>query len=316
MFGFLKKKNSTPWKTNDGQYKCQEDICPKGLCGSGKCPLDLQTQALEKASAGQTTEAISLLKKAINIAPDFAQLHCILGACYGDLDKHAEARDAFQQALVIEPDNPTARECLATAEKQLSLASEKTPSKKAEEIVLEILAYAAQKGDIKDKSFDFVPELLPYAKDIGQQILCNLRSTQQEHGIPTNPKDLLLVLEVTIFAGFGAVLEWNADWPTLLKTGLLPKLCEKRGFYAMDEYVISSFTGENYDPDNGIRPPKAQAFASQVQEYAYVTLAIFAKQNGLLEANIHAEHSTMLTELAKTAFYFGMTWALNKIMKN
>jgi tetratricopeptide (TPR) repeat protein len=62
---------------------------------------------------GRPIEAMDVYKDAINISPDFALLHFNLGLAEMRLDKNADARKSFQQALLLDPNHPSSHYLLA-----------------------------------------------------------------------------------------------------------------------------------------------------------------------------------------------------------
>jgi len=55
---------------------------------------------------GKEEEAIKTLKKGLEIDPHYADIYCVLGDIYIDRCEHDKAKEAFDIALDLEPDNP------------------------------------------------------------------------------------------------------------------------------------------------------------------------------------------------------------------
>lgn len=318
MFGFFKKKYSeTPWKTADGTYKCQSDICPPDMCGSGRCPLDLQTSSFMLMDAGKYESARDLLARAITIAPDCAQLWCNLGACFGNLGEHVKARDAFRTALRYRPDYPDAKKWLAVAEKNINGGIADVKSVHYMDILEKLLDAAVTQHDMREKAVKHVPELLCYADGIYGRIMSGIvaesKARGQTHDLMT---DIQTTIEWSIYAGVGAVQEWNTDWPRLKECGLFERLTEERGYYAMDEYVTEHYTGEHCDTDAGIIPESFKAFSSKVSIYRMLAMAAAMENCSELKDREKAEYfMSSLPEICKGCYCFGMALGLEKIFK-
>ena len=65
------------------------------------CPIHLQTLALERLLKGDYEEAVRLLRKAVEIEPDFADAWNNLGAAYGQLGKHHDAFSSYQKSYTL-----------------------------------------------------------------------------------------------------------------------------------------------------------------------------------------------------------------------
>lgn len=317
MFGFGRKYSKTPWKTKDGVYKCQSELCPPDMCGSGKCPLDLQTNALLLMGRGDYKSALEKLTAAVLIAADCAQIWCNIGACFGNMGDHVRARDAFRTALSYRPGYPDAQKGLEVAEKNINGGINGVASVHYMDVVEKILEAAVKKGDIKEKRLNHVPELMPYGDGIGEKILRGFSTDPMMQGknadIVTN---LIAVFSWSIYAGLGAVYEWNRNWPALKKTGLLEMLTKERGYFAMDEHVVQLFTGEVYNTDKGIVPQSCQEFAETVSLYRVIAMSAISDN----AANIKNQDDKVkyfcscIPEVSKGCYLFGVAWGLEKIM--
>ena len=76
------------------------------------------------AERGRSAEAIEAYKQAIRIKPDFAEAHCFLGIRYGMLGRNAEAIEAYKQAIRIKPDYPEAHYNLGVTHGELGRNAE------------------------------------------------------------------------------------------------------------------------------------------------------------------------------------------------
>ena len=63
-------QNKPVWRDTSGKINCPGDNCSQEC--DDRCPIWLNTRALEKLMCSQPETAISYLKQAIEIAPDFA----------------------------------------------------------------------------------------------------------------------------------------------------------------------------------------------------------------------------------------------------
>lgn len=55
---------------------------------------------------GKEESALSTLKAALEIDPGYVEAWCVLGDVYLDLGEYDDAKDAFMEALRLEPENP------------------------------------------------------------------------------------------------------------------------------------------------------------------------------------------------------------------
>ncbi len=62
---------------------------------------------------GKEEDAIKTLKKGLEIDPRYADIYCVLGDIYIDRCEHDKAKEAFDKALELEPDNPEPHSKLA-----------------------------------------------------------------------------------------------------------------------------------------------------------------------------------------------------------
>lgn len=317
MFGFGKKKYSeTPWKTATGEYKCQSEVCPPDMCGSGKCPLDVYTNAMQKAQEGDVEGAMRLMAVVLAMAPDFAEAWFNVGCLYGNIGDHTRARDAFRTALRLKPEYPQAKAALDRAECHVCGGVEGVKSIRYMDILDRLLDEAVRLGDMREKIVKHVPELICCGDDLGRRLLQGLREDAEANGMEQDLyRDYQTAVVWSVYAGFGAVLEWNADWPGLKAAGLVEKLTAERGFYAMDEYVVEMFVGERYDTDAGIVPPACKTFSDSITRYAQVAISQVMEACQELEGAEKANYvMASLAELTKGCYQFGMALALEKVM--
>ncbi len=78
-------------------------LAPLVVLGQTKKSEPLFEQAAEKSVVGQYEEAIKLLNKAIDIDPDYAEAHLLLGQQHMALLHYAEAAKCFQRCIDLNP---------------------------------------------------------------------------------------------------------------------------------------------------------------------------------------------------------------------
>jgi tetratricopeptide (TPR) repeat protein len=71
------------------------------------------------AGEGDCERAIDCYRRAVELKPDFAHAWNNLGSCYGKLDRHREAAEAFERSVAADPDNELARKNLEQARRAL-----------------------------------------------------------------------------------------------------------------------------------------------------------------------------------------------------
>lgn len=325
LFGKSNKKSETqsstqddfkvipPWKTKEGVYECHSERCPDGLCGSYKCPLDIQTEAIPLLGAGDFKRALELMTKVVAIAPDFPEGWFNLGVCYGNLGDHISARDAFRTALSFNPKYAPAIRALATAESKIT-GVVGVESIRYMDVLEALIQLATKLNDVHGNTLKSVPELMPYAGAIGREIMIGLEKLNEERNLNYGISQIYeTAVTWSMLAGVGAVLEWKKDWLSLKSKGLYEKLCEQRGIYAMDEYVLELLTGEKYDSEHGIKSEACELVNAKLYLYSK---AILAKLNEKLEEIPEEKAQFFMVnsylDLSKAAYLFGMGFALEQ----
>jgi len=99
--------------------ECRDEVCPPGLCGSGKCPLDLCTKGLYMAQMGDSKSAIEYFEKGLSLAPDYANGWTNLAAIYGNMGNHHKALECAKKALEADPDYAPAKQIVAVASRNV-----------------------------------------------------------------------------------------------------------------------------------------------------------------------------------------------------
>jgi clan AA aspartic protease (TIGR02281 family) len=98
--------------------------------GAGASPAELHTRASSAWDHRDYVEALRLWSQAVGLQPANAELHYLRGRALAHLGLKASAADAYQTALLLEPQAPTAREAMA------GLASLQSPAANADEVVV------------------------------------------------------------------------------------------------------------------------------------------------------------------------------------
>lgn len=126
------------------------------------------------------------------------------------------------------------------------------PQLRMPELLTEMCAFACSNGLLPSAEIKHVPELCAHASDVTFKVIMGIQECAiQEEGEFNVLKRFPVVLAFSIYAGMGAALEWDRDWPGLQATGIYEKLVEKNGIFAMDEYVSELYTGKPFsDPAN------------------------------------------------------------------
>ncbi len=95
----MKNYEGKYWISGNSTVRCASNTCPVE-CNMG-CPIYLQTLAIEKYSGDELTEAVKLLKKALEIEPMFGDAWNNLAACYGQMGDHVSAYKCYQNAYEL-----------------------------------------------------------------------------------------------------------------------------------------------------------------------------------------------------------------------
>lgn len=69
---------------------------------------------------GNHTQAIKDAQTALSIDPSYSKAYGRLGLAYSSLERHKEAKESYEKALAMEPDNESYRNNLQLAEEKLA----------------------------------------------------------------------------------------------------------------------------------------------------------------------------------------------------
>ena len=111
-----------PWRDIYGDIICPGDDCPWDC--DDRCPVWLNTKGVNFIQMKECDIAIQRFKKAVSIAPDFAEAYNNLGTAYGMTNQHREAYNAFSEALKLQKEYPKALWDLIVSEKNLGMFEE------------------------------------------------------------------------------------------------------------------------------------------------------------------------------------------------
>lgn len=270
MSFFKRKSTKTCWKDESGNIRCLGDDC-KTTCDN-TCPIWLNTQGVNCLVGNNPHQAVLFLEKVIEIEPNFVGAYNNLAAAYGMTGQHKKAYAMYGKKLDAVKYDPDALYGIALASKKLGRVEEALAycegyekhhglderikaimidcgkvfdESLPEEDLLEelspldyctyMLEVDKEEGFIDYKGgFPHIPELLEYTSDICTSIVRGIGDYAYE-----NNKLFGLCGSWCAYAGIGAVLLWNKDWPSLKEQGLFHSLTNPRGIDEMDEYVCS-----------------------------------------------------------------------------
>ena len=124
LFDRFKKEKSSEikWRTSSGEIKCQDENCSPD-CESG-CPIAIQSDGVLDMMTGNYPRAVSLLEKALEIAPDFGEAWNNLGGAYGGQGNYQKAYDCYLKAHECNPTRPNQVYGLMLASRDLKKYSE------------------------------------------------------------------------------------------------------------------------------------------------------------------------------------------------
>lgn len=179
------------------------------------------------------------------------------------------------------------------------------------EVLAEMMSVAEKTHILPGKDIKHVPELCIEARSVVQSVLVALKENFIEREGYFNPAlSIMPCLVFTIYAGMGAALEWDRDWPNLRDKGIFNKLIEKYGIFAMDEYVVEMYTGKAYDSKEG------KELCEKVRNMAVYAVNFAIK--GVQEKNTLEEFSQQLMEgiqeVGVACYWFGVSFAMYKIV--
>jgi len=260
---FKKKDKTVPWRNEKGEITCDGSSCVGGCDES--CPIYLNTEVAMMLNSGNQEKAFLILKKMIEIAPDFYDAWNNIAVVYGLRGEPQKAIECYQKAHSIKPERPAPVKGLAIAfnamadkEKALEWCDyyENTYHESIDDIrnaingvevdeeltamdfVPMALTLAINFGMItSSKNLPSVPELMLQGKSVCSKI-------EEEFGKSDMCADLDeetyydYLLMWSALAGMGSVMLWHKDWDRIKEEGLISALIDNaRGIDYMDEEV-------------------------------------------------------------------------------
>lgn len=108
MLGFIASK--------EGDFRLSVDYLEKANALQPNNPEILRCLGWSHAMLSNRTQAIVLLKRALQLLPDDAVILCDLGVCYMQGLEMKEAEQCFKKALESQPQDERALECLRFVE--------------------------------------------------------------------------------------------------------------------------------------------------------------------------------------------------------
>lgn len=118
----------------------------------------------------------------------------------------------------------------------------------ADQILSKLIHYAAQKGILMKASMPMIPELWDRSGGVVNALFQGVLRTYQSDLEPSAIHTILLGF--SMYAGMGAVVLWDDDWPTLRGYGIYNSLIKGKNLSAMDEYV-TELVGYSYHSEKG-----------------------------------------------------------------
>ena len=314
------------WRDKNGKVFCPGDECPE-KCGSA-CPVWLNTCALEELMRSQPGTAISYLRQAIVLAPDFADAHNNLGTAYGMSNRHKDAYDSFSKALELKKDYPQALKGLIVSEKNLGMLTEalhhcdilekltKTSTQTLREqikrlkdqsaptsskvdwvsLLLFLMKDGREHGHVQSEGIPNIPEILVQADQTCDKLYQGMQKACENH---PEYDCVRFTFAWAALAGIGAVYHWDKDWPALSATGIFETLTAERGVFAMDEYVLNCI-GLPHEGD------EAKALSGYLYQLAAKCILKIATDSTVL-----GQEAVM--QGAKAMYAFGMVIEMNRL---
>ena len=101
MLGFFKKKKEPlkHWRDEQGAILCSGDQC-QFPCDD-TCPIRVNREAEKRIRARKYTDAMHLLKRALELAPDYADAYANRAACLAAMSRHKEAAESLKKAMEL-----------------------------------------------------------------------------------------------------------------------------------------------------------------------------------------------------------------------
>ena len=153
-----------------------------------------------------------------------------------------------------------------------------------------------------------IPELCMQAPAVARKVISGVADNiQNDRGFFNPVTDSEICLVFCVYAGLGAFLEWNLDWPALRDKGIFEKLCEKYGIFAMDEFVAERYTGKT------AQSPEAKALASDIgRVVSPLWISLFGGLDGVPDDAAFDQLTKRFARYGEACFWFGVNYGLYK----
>ena len=182
---------------------------------------------------------------------------------------------------------------------EAEVASKTSKPVKDMDIVTEFINLSRVMGllqELPKDHFPHIPELIVQREEVCHDVLNDMFSHKEESHC-MNP---VTWIDWAIYAGIGAVWHWNEDWDSLKKKGIFQTLCEPRGSFYMDEYVMDS-VGKKYDSDE---EKELRNALHSISQFGYVKYVSEVKKKDMVPA---------ILETMKAGFMWGMIYQMNEL---
>lgn len=216
-------------------------------------------------------------------------------------DEYAKKIDASEARRLrgkveerIEVDKVEAQKASENAE----LSSTGNPVK-AVDIVMEFIKLSRVMGllqNLPEDHFPHIPELIVQSEKVCNDVLKDMVSHKEDPHC-MNP---VIWINWAIYAGIGAVWHWNEDWDSLKENGIFQTLCEPRGSFYMDEYVMDC-VGKKFDSDE---EKELRNVLYSISQFGYVKYASEVEKKNMVPA---------ILETMKAGYMWGMVYQMNEL---
>lgn len=296
-----------PWKTKDGGYYCKarnSDTCPKGLCGTGKCPIDAVFIACDLAKGGKLEEAERQIKLVTESDPDYKCAWANLGALQCEKGEYEAARTSCLRALRLDPDYDLAKGFYRKANNRI----ESKPGHLELKLHRYLFDVALAVGDVtKELKREPYPMDADRAKCIGAQVAKEFNEDVCKPSGPVDAsKEAEEVLLMCLSEGFKVALAHKIDWPKL-KRDVVAFLLEQDPTSLQDSWRVSAtlYCGEIFDARKNIMPLQGLRICRILRAYAFLALCELSEWQRSAIGGIFAP-TGMLNAACQGAYNFGI----------
>ena len=267
-------RDSEPWK-KDGHYYCKErngNDCPKGLCGTGRCPIDAVYIACDLAKGGHLEEAEKRVLKVIETDPEYECAWGNLGGIQLKLGNHMPSRVSCLRALRLYPGYKMASSIFREANHE----AKDVPGRREMNMFGYLMALAQAAGDVAVKFMrDPYPIDVERGKRIGDVVAADLDASEENSKGAWDASEVVEhSLIMSMSEGFKVALAYKIAWPRLKKE-VADFLKEQDPTVLQDSWrtAITLFTGEIYDARKKIVTPEGDRIGGVILAYARAALA-------------------------------------------